>query len=463
MMRILYLDLDALRPDHLGAYGYHRNTSPNIDSIAAEGVRFDNCYTSDAPCLPSRTAVMSGRFGIHTGVNAHGGTAADMRREGVSRGFHDILGQESLPAFLKKAGMRTVSISPFAERHGAWTFNAGFSEVYNTGRCGLESAEEVTPVVLDWISRNAKQDNWFLHINYWDPHTPYRAPEEFGNPFENEALPSWLSEEVVSSHLEKDGPCSLGNIDMFVRPGYPRQPDKVHDMEGVHRIIDGYDCAVRYMDSHIGMLFDALRNEGVMDDLAIIISADHGENLGELGIYCEHGTADHATCRVPMIIRWPGCKQGHVDEDLHYQLDLAPTLAELMSKPAAASWDGSSLAPGILRGENCPQPYLVITQCAHVCQRGIRFGDYLYIRTYHTGHFDIQNEMLFNLKQDPHEQNNLAETHPELCREAVYLLNEWHDQMMNTMPYTEDPLWVVMKEGGPLHARDYLQWRSHAR
>lgn len=146
-----------------------------------------------------------------------------------------------------------------------------------------------------------------------------------------------------------------------------------------------------------------------------------------------------------------------------YQLDLAPTLAELMSKPAAASWDGSSLAPGILRGENCPQPYLVITQCAHVCQRGIRFGDYLYIRTYHTGHFDIQNEMLFNLKQDPHEQNNLAETHPELCREAVYLLNEWHDQMMNTMPYTEDPLWVVMKEGGPLHARDYLQWRSHAR
>lgn len=235
----------------------------------------------------------------------------------MSRGFHDILGQESLPAFLKKAGMRTVSISPFAERHGAWTFNAGFSEVYNTGRCGLESAEEVTPVVLDWISRNAKQDNWFLHINYWDPHTPYRAPEEFGNPFENEALPSWLSEEVVSSHLEKDGPCSLGNIDMFVRPGYPRQPDKVHDMEGVHRIIDGYDCAVRYMDSHIGMLFDALRNEGVMDDLAIIISADHGENLGELGIYCEHGTADHATCRVPMIIRWPGCKQGHVDEDLH--------------------------------------------------------------------------------------------------------------------------------------------------
>ena len=83
-MRILYLDLDTLRPDHLGCYGYHRNTSPNIDRIAAEGVRFDNYHCSDAPCLPSRTALMTGRFGIHTGVVGHGGTAADMRLEGAA-------------------------------------------------------------------------------------------------------------------------------------------------------------------------------------------------------------------------------------------------------------------------------------------------------------------------------------------------------------------------------------------
>ena len=78
-MRILYLDLDALRPDHLGCYGYHRNTSPNIDRIAEQGVRFDNYYCSDAPCLPSRSALTSGRYGIHTGIVGHGGTAATMR------------------------------------------------------------------------------------------------------------------------------------------------------------------------------------------------------------------------------------------------------------------------------------------------------------------------------------------------------------------------------------------------
>ena len=71
-MRILYIDIDSQRPDHFGCYGYHRKTSPNIDRIAARGVRFDNDYVTDAPCLPSRTAMWSGRFGIHTGVINHG-------------------------------------------------------------------------------------------------------------------------------------------------------------------------------------------------------------------------------------------------------------------------------------------------------------------------------------------------------------------------------------------------------
>jgi arylsulfatase A-like enzyme len=75
-LRILYIDLDSQRPDHLGCYGYHRNTSPNVDRIAAQGVRFDNVHVSDAPCLPSRTALWSGRHGIHTGVINHGGVAA---------------------------------------------------------------------------------------------------------------------------------------------------------------------------------------------------------------------------------------------------------------------------------------------------------------------------------------------------------------------------------------------------
>jgi len=459
-MRILFLDLDTLRPDHLGCYGYHRNTSPNIDSIANEGVRFTNYHCSDAPCLPSRAALMSGMFGIHTGVVGHGGTAADMRLEGESRGFKDQMESTSLPAIFRQAGMRTISISPFGERHSAWWFYAGFNEIYNTGGSGGESAEEITPTALDWIERNADQDNWFLHVNYWDPHTPYRAPEEFGNPFKDDPIPDWLTEDVLKDHNNQPGlhgSMELAMIDNQTDPKLSRMPGEVSNMADVRKFFDGYDCGIRYMDTHIGQLFEALTRKGVMDDLAIIISSDHGENLGELNCYGEHGTADEITTRIPMIIRWPGGQKGRIDSGFHYNLDLSPTLADLLNIKSSPRWDGTSYAESITDSVECGRPYLVVSQCAHTCQRGVRFGQWLYIRTYHDFYHLWPDEMLYNIEDDPHEQYNVATEHPELCREAVYYLTEWHDQMMQSMHYDNDPLWTVMKEGGPYHSKGFLK------
>jgi choline-sulfatase len=459
-MRILFLDLDTLRPDHLGCYGYHRNTSPNIDRIAREGVLFDNYYCSDAPCLPSRAALMSGRFGIHTGVVGHGGTAADPRLEGASRGFRQRLAGHTLPAFVRAAGLKTVTISPFAERHSAWHFYAGFSEIHNPGKYGMESAEEITPLVLRWIQHNAKQDDWFLHVNYWDPHTPYRAPAQFGNPFEHDPLPDWITEDVLHRHQASVGPHTAREIafwDDRTDPRYPRHPGEIRDMQGLRRMIDGYDCGIRYMDDHIGRLFAALESEGVMDDLAVIVSSDHGENMGELGIYGEHATADHATCRIPMVLRWPGGRAGHVDRGLHYNLDLAPTLAALLGKDAPPSWDGQSYSPAVLDGGCCGRDYLVLSQCAHVCQRSVRFGRWLYLRTYHDGFHLFPDEMLFDVEQDPYEQHDAAAEQPGVCQEAVFHLNRWHERMMESMEYETDPLWTVLREGGPYHARGMLR------
>ncbi|MCL5997641.1 MAG: sulfatase [Chloroflexi bacterium] len=470
-MRILLLDLDTLRPDHLGCYGYHRNTSPNIDAVARQGVRFDNYYCSDAPCLPSRAALMSGRFGIHTGVVGHGGTAADMRLEGEPRGFRDTLAHSSLPAMLRTAGLRTVLVSPFGERHSAWWFYAGYTEMYNTGKGGMESAEDVTPAVLDWIKRNAQADDWFLHVNYWDPHTPYRAPEAFGNPFAHDPLPAWLTEETLAHHRAMVGPHTAREVNMFdshTSPQYPRHPGELATMADLRRMIDGYDCGIRYMDSHIGQLFDALAAQGVLDDLAIIISADHAENLGELGIYGEHATADQGTCHIPMIIRWPGKAVGVSDNGLHYNLDLAPTLAELLGQATGPRWDGRSYAQALAVGagnragdragtQQGGHDELVLSQCAHVCQRSVRFDHWLYMRTYHDGFHLFPQEMLFDLSRDLYQEHDVAGEQQAVCRDAVYRLNAWHDTMMAQMPYDVDPLWTVIKEGGPLHARGRLR------
>ena len=156
-MRILYLDIDTLRPDHLGCYGYHRDTSPAIDRLARDGVRFQNVYASDAPCPPSRTALFSGRYGIHTGVVDHGGVAADFFIEGPGRGFRSALGDTCWMSGLRGRGYWTATISPFAERHSAWWFCAGFREVVNTGRHGNEIADDVEPVAMDWLKRKAKE------------------------------------------------------------------------------------------------------------------------------------------------------------------------------------------------------------------------------------------------------------------------------------------------------------------
>ena len=214
-VRILYIDIDSQRPDHLGCYGYHRATSPNIDRIAAQGVRFDNYYVSDAPCLPSRTAMWSGRFGIHNGVIGHGGTAADPFLEGAGRKFRSTLGMSNWMWCLRQLGLKTVTVSPFGERHSAWHWYAGFSEIFNTGKGGIERADEIAPVALEWIDKNARQAKWFLHLNFWDPHTPYRTPQAWGNPFKDEPLPaSWkrAASRTASEYCSSAAACTTANV-----------------------------------------------------------------------------------------------------------------------------------------------------------------------------------------------------------------------------------------------------------
>lgn len=459
-MKLLMIDIDSLRPDHLGCYGYHRNTSPNIDKIAEKGVRFTNYYTSDAPCLPSRTALTTGKFGIRNGIVNHGGVASKLRVSEQNLDFKDGLDRFSLAGIFRQKNMETVLISTFAERHSAWHFNAGWKKVMNHGKLGDEIASDITPLAIDWLKENGKKENWCLYLNYWDPHTPYRTPEDYGEPFKQDPLPEWLTEEKLIEDRKKVGPHSAQEVDMYWNkplPQYPRHPSELKDMVDMRKLIDGYDTGIRYMDDHLGAIFDKLSNLGIEEEVGIIITADHGENLGELGIYAEHGTADKGTCNIPMIIKLPRMKKGHVDTKLHYSVDLLPTLAELLEVEASSEWDGGSFADTLMNKMSTGRNYLVLSQCAHVCQRAVRFGKWLYIRTYHDGYHLFDKHMLFNLEIDPHEQQNVASERLDVVKEATYLLYEWHDQAMAKMNEPFDPLWIVMNEGGPFHANGHLQ------
>ncbi|HEV2471501.1 MAG TPA: sulfatase [Chthonomonadales bacterium] len=465
-MRILYLDIDSLRPDHLGCYGYHRATSPNIDRVAQAAIRFEWVYASDAPCLPSRTAMWSGRFGIHNGVINHGGVASEPFLEGPGRSFASTLSATSWMRALRKAGHYTATISPFGERHAAWHWYANFNEVYNTGKGGMERADEIAPVALDWLRRNGRREDWFLHVNLWDPHTPYRTPAGFPNPFEHDPLPGWLTNEVREQHWNGCGPHSareiLGYDDSspFSEP-YPLQPSHASSMAEVRRMFDGYDMGVRYADMHIGHILNSLADLGVLEDTAILISADHGEALGELNVYGDHQLADEATTHIPCILSWPGRKSPGVDTGLHYNVDIAATIIQLTHGAVPQNWDGAGFASQIESGTQTGREYLVISQGAWSCQRSVRWADYLCVRSYHDGLHAFPDIMLFDLAADPHQQHNAAPLQSALVAEAALMLEEWRVQMIRAAGHTLDPMDTVLAEGGPFHTRGCLPAYLH--
>lgn len=455
-MKILYIDVDSLRPDHLGCYGYPRNTSPHIDALAERGVRFTNYYASDAPCLPSRTALFSARHGIHTGVINHGGLNATMRPIGANRPFnhhHSIY--QAWVETLRFKGHHTAIISPFHGRHGAWHILEGFLEIHDTGKHAGETANDVIGEAVKFIKGPATEKNdWFLYVNFWDPHTPYRTPLQYGNPFKDDPAPEWLTDEIITSHKDGFGPMS--SLSVPAGNQWPDLPKEIHNRSDFKRWIDGYDTAVRFVDDHIGMMIDALKEQNLFDDTLIIISADHGENQGELNVYGDHQTADYITSRIPLIISGKGIDHPHVDEGLHYNIDLGPTLTQWVGGQLSPRWDGVSFLPSITERVSVGRPYVVVSQNAWSSQRSVRFDQWILIRTYHDGHKDFPDLMLFDIENDPHEIHNLADERPDMVGRGMILLDQWVTEQMIKGESPTDPMWEVIQEGGPYHTRGTL-------
>jgi len=447
-MRILYIDIDSLRADHLGCYGYKRNTSPNIDKIAAEGIRFSNCFASDTPCLPSRSAMFTGRFGIHTGVVTHGGTHADPFIQGPTRNFSANEELFHWPKVLNDVvNLKTVSVSSFANRHAAWWYYQGFSEMHDTGKAGGEIADDVLPIVEKWLGENGQSDNWFLHAHFWDPHTPYRTPKEYGNPFEDVPLSEeWLTGERIER--QKDG--THHNPDTMSR--YCGKKGEDIGLDDYKKWIDGYDTAIRYTDDAVGRICEILEEKGVLDETIIIVTTDHGEQQGELNIYGDHTSASYSTSRIPFILRWPGLETKKEFASLYYQCDLAATLLELAGAKVPDQWDGLSFAGELKEAKEGGRDYLVSSHCAWSCQRSVIFDDHIMTKTYDAGRKNYPEYLLFNTKKDPRSLYNLAETEPELLDKGKALLETWHAEMMQTSQ-NPDPLQGTLDEGGPWHTR----------
>jgi arylsulfatase A-like enzyme len=438
-VRVLYIDIDSLRPDHLGCYGYLRPTSPVIDEVAAQGVRFDNFFASDTPCVPSRAALLSARPGIHNGVVAHENTPVG---SALRYGLRERYGAAPLLTHhLAAAGFYTASISSFADRHLAGWFHLGFREFRLPSlKGGNEDAPEVNATALPWLERHASKDRWFLHLNNWDPHTLYTEPATYFRKMARYPAPAWPDAETLQAQGALTGIRTLrtlwgsGRHEGFGRSRVPTMPDRIAHRRDFEHLVSGYDGAICYLDEQLGAVLGVLERQGVFDETAILISADHGEAFGELGQYMEHGAAIPAVHRVPLIIRWPGLTDraaGSVRRELLLNTDLAPTLCEALGLPVPQGWLGASFLP-LLRGGHLKRlrREVVLTHGLHTRQRALFDGRFLYLRTYHPSYYLYEPRLLFDLARDPHLTQDLSCTEPERLAAMDARLRAWERQQV---------------------------------
>jgi choline-sulfatase len=457
-MRVLYVDLDCCRADHLSCNGYPRQTSPNLDRIAQQGVSFTRCYCANSPCVPSRASLFFGRHGFNTGVVAHHGTGELYRHADIYHGHWRDMERPMLPMRLWQSGMKTVTFSCFHDRHNAWWFTAGWEGIHTfTRKRGQESADEVNEAFLPWLRDHGREDNWFIHLHYWDIHSHYRLPGDWPNRFRGQPAPAWPDQETLDRHQSFYGPRSA--VDLYT--GYegreskkglsrpvPYMPDAIRTRDDFMLLIDSYDAAIAYADDHVGQVLDLLDELGVLDDTAIIVSGDHGDSFGEHGQYMDHGIANEAVHNIPMIVRWPGVttQPGHCDS-LIYGMDLGPTLCELLNLPLPSRWDGHSFAPA-LRGEAfAGWPYQVWDHGIYTFTRAVRTPEWLMIRVLHPGLYPYDDPvMLHDMQADPHQAVNLAGERPEIVGTLSALMEEWRQEQIQKGG-APDPLEQMVAEG----------------
>src|SRR5437773_3040429 len=286
---VVFITIDTLRPDHLGCYGDKQIRTPNIDTLAADGTRFERAYTAVPVTLPSHTVIFTGTYPTLSGVH-------DFAANKLSPT------QATLASVLKDNGYTTGAVIGSAVLDSRFGLNHGFDFYYDhfdSNRLQESNLDEmerpgniVADVTLDWMSMNY-QKKFFLWMHLYDPHYPYRPPATY-------------SEEY------RDRP---------------------------------YDGEIAFADAQVGRLIEFLKNKSLYRNTLIVLSGDHGESLGEHGEKTHGFFIYNATLHVPLIIHLPGDMHARTVQNLVNLADLMPTVLAALNIRIPAQVQGQSLLP----------------------------------------------------------------------------------------------------------------------
>jgi len=381
---VVLIIIDTLRADHLGCYGYSRDTSPVLDSLAASGIRFSRCQAQAPWTLPAHASIWTGLT-----VTSH----MTGNRGGIDYGLDPEL--QNIATILKEEGYVTLGFVNVVLLSTDFGFANGFDH-YSSYPDGNGRAAETVSEVLGWLDENQGNPGPLLIVMHlFDVHAPYDPPGPFDRRFSEsgaEGVTGWEIEEGTLLNPE----------------------DRDH-------LLDMYDGEISWVDSELGRFFAELRARGLSGNTLIIVTSDHGEEFLEHGRWGHGHDLYQEQLHVPLIITGPGIPGGVVDSTLAAQIDILPTITGFTGLPIPPEVEGLNLlelhghrtVPS--SGVSPDRCFLVNSSLEDFENRASILVDYRKAIV----NFTTGEESMFDLDVDPGE-NNPSEPSPDLI-EALEL------------------------------------------
>lgn len=409
-LNVLFIAVDDLNT-HIGCYGNPIVKTPNIDKLAAQGVRFDRAYCQYPLCNPSRTSLLTGRYPTTTKVTDN-------------------------TLWLRRAMPDVITLPQHFRANGYVTARTG--KIYHGGldddKAWMEGGEPVRPpkplTPEEQAARKTNSDRWvavegsgeelpdfktagrgiellekyrdkpfFIAVGFVKPHTPLIAPKRFFDLYDPARI------KLPADFAGK--PTLASGVPSIALP--PRSGDLFMEREATpelaREMISAYYACVSATDDHLGRVLEALDRMKLRDNTVIVFFGDHGFHLGEKGKWSKHGSLYEPGTHVPLIIVAPSAAgNGKVCRRTVELVDLYPTLVELCGLPPPKGLEGQSLAP-LLKDPQAPWDHAAFT----VSQRGKTLGRSVRTERYrYTGWDDEgKNAELYDYETDPGELRNL--------------------------------------------------------
>ncbi|MEP0806060.1 MAG: sulfatase-like hydrolase/transferase [Chloroflexota bacterium] len=400
---VIVIIVDTLRADHLSSYGYERNTSPFLDSLVAEGVRFETAISPSSWTQPSHASMLTGRYTYETHAETQPLDAS-----------YPTIGE-----VMQANGYRTAGFSAntlfFTRRHGHGRGFLHFEDNYQSVtdaffnsslygflfdfyglRKGLKYegvpnrllASDINAAALNWMDGGGEP--FFVFMNYFDVHDPYTPPEPYRSKYASSPNPGGL----VNGFVERYSPSLT--------------PEQIQSE------IDAYDGSIAYVDDQIKAFFGELERRGLLENTIVIVASDHGESFGEHGILQHSASLYLPEIHVPLIIWAPGrVPAGKVIETPVSLTSLPPTILTLIGKdpqPFPAQpltlLINDAIAPADWRdpiSELAHMPGAAeVNPSTHGAMKSVVGAEMQYIN------HEAFGEELYNWREDPQETNNLV-------------------------------------------------------